>query len=122
MENFLKNKSVVVAGGSSGMGLALARKAAAAGASLHIIGRSEEKLAVAKAVLGAAFTGHIADIAVESEVASVASQFQMSTTSSSQLRTLCLSLFHRLATRKSRRCWAQSFGAPFTSCAIFKAV
>ncbi|REG51041.1 short subunit dehydrogenase [Paraburkholderia sp. BL6669N2] len=50
MENFLKNKSVVVAGGSSGMGLALARKAAAAGASLHIVGRSEEKLAAAKAV------------------------------------------------------------------------
>lgn len=70
-QSFL-NKIIVIAGGSSGIGLALASKAVAAGGRVHLIGRSAEKLATAKADLGDNVTTHRADIGVEAEVAAVA--------------------------------------------------
>ncbi len=47
----LKNKTVVVIGGSSGIGLATAQMATAEGASVVITGRSEERLEAARATL-----------------------------------------------------------------------
>jgi NAD(P)-dependent dehydrogenase (short-subunit alcohol dehydrogenase family) len=48
-----KRERVVVIGGSSGMGLEVARKLLAAGAEVMIAGRSGERLATARAALGA---------------------------------------------------------------------
>ena len=42
--NHYKNKSILITGGSSGIGLALARQLAAQGASVHILARSAERL------------------------------------------------------------------------------
>jgi NAD(P)-dependent dehydrogenase (short-subunit alcohol dehydrogenase family) len=50
---FLESKTVVVLGGSSGMGLATAKAAAAEGAKVVITGRSKEKLKAAQAELPA---------------------------------------------------------------------
>ncbi|MGA2567442.1 MAG: SDR family oxidoreductase [Pseudolabrys sp.] len=47
----LKGKRVVVVGGSAGMGLEVAKQAAAAGAEVIIASRTKERLAQAKAVL-----------------------------------------------------------------------
>lgn len=47
----LKSKTVVVLGGSSGMGLATAKAAAAEGAHVVITGRSREKLQAARSQL-----------------------------------------------------------------------
>lgn len=48
----LANKTIVVVGGSSGMGLATARAALAEGAKVVITGRSHERLQAAKTELG----------------------------------------------------------------------
>ena len=48
----MKNKLVVITGGSSGIGLALAERAAAAGATVLLVARNEEKLQAAAAELG----------------------------------------------------------------------
>ena len=42
--NTYNNKNILITGGSSGIGLALARQAAAQGASVHILARSAERL------------------------------------------------------------------------------
>src|SRR6202000_2349412 len=65
-------KTVVIAGGSSVMGLALARKAASAGASVHIVGRSAEKLTAAKVVIDGDVHTHVANIGVEADVTRLA--------------------------------------------------
>jgi NADP-dependent 3-hydroxy acid dehydrogenase YdfG len=49
---FLNNATVVILGGSSGMGLATAKAAEAEGARVVITGRSPERLQAARAVLG----------------------------------------------------------------------
>jgi NAD(P)-dependent dehydrogenase (short-subunit alcohol dehydrogenase family) len=49
---FLDNKRVLVVGGSSGIGLAIAARALAEGAEVTIASRSAEKLAAARAELG----------------------------------------------------------------------
>lgn len=72
MSQFLQGKTVVVAGGSSGIGLELVRKAVAAGAHVHVVGRSAEKLALVQANLGAGVTTHCADIGAETEVQAIA--------------------------------------------------
>lgn len=72
MSNSLTGKTVVIAGGSSGMGLALARKAASAGASVHIVGRSAEKLTAAKVVIDGDVHTHVANIGVEADVTRLA--------------------------------------------------
>lgn len=50
----LRNRHVLITGGSSGIGLALARRAAAAGARLSLLARDPAKLAAASAGLQAA--------------------------------------------------------------------
>jgi 3-dehydrosphinganine reductase len=55
-----KGKNVVIAGGSSGLGLALARRFAAEGATAILIARDEEKLELAKKeIIRAGGTAHI---------------------------------------------------------------
>lgn len=72
MERSLNGKSVLVAGGSSGMGRAVAARAAALGATVHIVGRSPERLAEAKAAIDGDVVTHRADISVESDIAALA--------------------------------------------------
>ena len=52
MSSALKNKTVVVIGGSSGMGLAVAEKSARSAARVVIASRSQEKLKAAAAQIG----------------------------------------------------------------------
>jgi NAD(P)-dependent dehydrogenase (short-subunit alcohol dehydrogenase family) len=49
----LEDRTVVIIGGGSGIGLEVARRAAAAGAKVHLGGRTPEKLAAAAAETGA---------------------------------------------------------------------
>lgn len=64
----LKNKNVVVIGGSSGMGLAVARQAAEAGANVTIGGRSEEKLKAAAVAIVRPITIKVMDLGEEASV------------------------------------------------------
>jgi len=68
----LDQKIIVIAGGSTGIGLELARQAVQAGAQVQLLGRSAEKLALAQAALGPQITTHCADIGVEAEVEALA--------------------------------------------------
>jgi len=54
MNSELKNQSVIVVGGTSGMGLAIARLAISRGASVTVASRSPEKVAAVATELGAA--------------------------------------------------------------------
>lgn len=74
MSQTLQGKVVVIAGGSSGMGLALAHQAVAAGAIVHILGRTEAKLTRANASLGGSVSTHRVDIGNEVEVKALTSQ------------------------------------------------
>jgi 3-oxoacyl-[acyl-carrier protein] reductase len=58
----LKGKSVLVTGGSKGIGLACARAFAAEGCKVHIASRSQEKLEQAARTLGADARIHVADL------------------------------------------------------------
>ncbi len=64
----LKDKRVVIIGGSSGMGLASARAAAAAGAYVLIAGRTKEKLHLAMEEIEGEVEGHTLDVTREDEV------------------------------------------------------
>ena len=57
----LQGKKVVVIGGSSGIGLAIARQAQTAGASLIIVGRTATKVSDATTTLGADAQGIVTD-------------------------------------------------------------
>ena len=59
----LKDKSLVVIGGTSGIGLSAAAAFIAAGAKVVIVGKDESKLTAAKASLGASAMGLSADAA-----------------------------------------------------------
>lgn len=62
----LSNKTAVITGGSSGIGLATAKKFVAEGATVYITGRREEELAKAQAEIGGdvvAVQGDIANLA-----------------------------------------------------------
>lgn len=74
MSHSLDGKSVLVAGGTSGAGLALAKAAAALGATVHLIGRSGEKLATAQALIGERAVAHQADIGDEAAVRALAAR------------------------------------------------
>jgi 3-dehydrosphinganine reductase len=69
----LRDQHVLITGGSSGIGLALARQSAAAGARVSLIARDPVKLAAAQAAVSAAAGGAArvftvsADVAVERE-------------------------------------------------------
>jgi 3-oxoacyl-[acyl-carrier protein] reductase len=58
----LQGKSVLITGGSKGIGLACARVFAAEGCRVHIASRSRERLDEAKKVLGSEATTHAADL------------------------------------------------------------
>ena len=64
----LQDASVVVIGGSSGIGLATATMARAAGARVTIVGRDEERLAAARAQLGGDARDFALDVADEAAV------------------------------------------------------
>jgi NAD(P)-dependent dehydrogenase (short-subunit alcohol dehydrogenase family) len=66
----LQNQTVIIFGGSSGIGFATAKLAIAKGAKVMIVGRSEEKLEQAAQALGQAQIA-VADIANETNVHNV---------------------------------------------------
>ena len=59
----LENQRVVIVGGSSGIGLAAARRLVAAAAKVIVVGRSAEKLAAAQEALGGFAVTRSADLA-----------------------------------------------------------
>ena len=64
-EDTLRGKSILVTGGGSGLGLAMARQFASVGANIAICGRREEKLREAQASLqefGTKIVYHSADV------------------------------------------------------------
>lgn len=68
MTSSLENKKIVVIGGSSGMGLAVAKAVAAEGAKLIVASRSESKLDRAKAEIGGQTEAYQLDISSEEAV------------------------------------------------------
>ena len=64
----LRDQHVLITGGSSGIGLELARQAAAAGAHVSLIARDPAKLALARAAVGGVTFSAVADVAVEAHV------------------------------------------------------
>ncbi len=64
----LQNQRVVLLGGTSGIGLATAQAALAAGASVVVVSSRSQRVADALAVLGERAEGHAADLADEAAV------------------------------------------------------
>jgi NAD(P)-dependent dehydrogenase (short-subunit alcohol dehydrogenase family) len=64
----IENESVVIIGGSSGMGLAIAKEAADAGAAVIIAGRSQGKLDQASRVIAGDVASYIVDLSEEGSV------------------------------------------------------
>lgn len=64
----IENESVVIIGGSSGMGLAIAKEAADAGAAVTIAGRSQSKLDEASRAIAGDVTTCIVDLSDEGSV------------------------------------------------------
>ena len=62
----------VVTGATSGIGLEIARQASAAGADVHIVSRSADKLAAVRDSLGERITTHTADLSLMAQVDEVA--------------------------------------------------
>ena len=62
MDLRLKDKSVLITGGSKGIGLATAKALAAEGCRVRIASRSRERLEEAKKLLGGQATTHAADL------------------------------------------------------------
>jgi len=65
----LQTKKIVVLGGSSGIGLAVAQAAAREGANLTIVSSNPGKLETARQTLPAGTAGEVADLAVEMQSA-----------------------------------------------------
>ncbi|MCB2145007.1 MAG: SDR family oxidoreductase [Deltaproteobacteria bacterium] len=68
MKHALKDKTVVVIGGSSGMGLAVAKKSLLSGARVVIASRSRDKLKAAAAQIGGDVHWQVADTTDEASV------------------------------------------------------
>jgi 3-dehydrosphinganine reductase len=64
----LRDQHVLITGGSSGIGLALARQAVAAGARVSLIARDPIKLARARAAVGGSTFVAAADVAIENQL------------------------------------------------------
>lgn len=64
----LADKTIILLGGSSGIGLAVARAALAEGARVHIGSSHAEKVAAACETLGSGASGHVVDLASEASV------------------------------------------------------
>jgi len=64
----IENESAVIIGGSSGMGLAIAKEAADAGAAVIIAGRSQNKLDDARRAISGDVITHIVDLSDEGSV------------------------------------------------------
>lgn len=64
----IENESVVIIGGSSGMGLAIAKEAADAGAAVIIAGRSQSRLDDARRTISGDVTVHIVDVSDEKSI------------------------------------------------------
>jgi len=69
-KNMLKDKKIVIIGGSSGIGLESAKQLIAEGAEVIIASRSEDKLRNAKEQLGAKAIAYILDTTQEQQVVS----------------------------------------------------
>lgn len=67
----LDKQQVIVFGGSSGIGLATARRALAEGASLALVGTSQERLDAAAAALDTTVRTHVCDVRDEGAVEQV---------------------------------------------------
>ena len=67
----LRGRRVVVIGGSSGIGLGIARACESAGASLVIASRSEEKLAEARSRIGGEVETYRVDLTDEQAIATM---------------------------------------------------
>lgn len=68
----LRNKTAVVTGGGSGLGLACARRFVAEGARVLLCGRDERRLATAAADLGDAAMTRVADVRSRQDMAALA--------------------------------------------------
>ncbi|MHA2939682.1 SDR family oxidoreductase [Vibrio sp. RC27] len=64
----MKGKHVVIVGGSSGIGLALAKQVVDLGGKVTIASRSEEKLQLAAESIGSSISTHVLDASNETEV------------------------------------------------------
>ncbi len=64
----MKDQRVLIIGGSSGIGEAIARRAISLGANVAIASHTEEKLAAAKVALGAGLRTELVNVAKEDEV------------------------------------------------------
>ena len=116
-----QGQKIVVIGGSSGMGLATAKMAAAEGASVVIASRSEEKLQVAKSQIQGkveTFTVNVIDEGSVRALFNKVGEFNHLTTPGSEA---AMGKFLALDTRKARaafdsKFWGQylaaKFGAP----------
>ncbi|TJW77853.1 MAG: SDR family NAD(P)-dependent oxidoreductase, partial [Mesorhizobium sp.] len=69
----MDNRKILIVGGSSGMGLALARRCLDEGAAVTVAGRGEAKLGAARDELGrpAALETAVVDVSREAEVAAL---------------------------------------------------
>lgn len=69
MEEFLKNKTVLISGASRGIGAAIATLAVQAGAKLILCARSEESLNTIKSRIGQAIAGTLTvDFAIQNDI------------------------------------------------------
>lgn len=64
----MKNKKILIIGGSSGIGEGIARRCLSLGATVAIASHTEEKLAAVRAALGAGLRTELVDVAEEEQV------------------------------------------------------
>lgn len=72
----LKNKHVVITGGSDGLGLSLAKAFAKKGAILHLIARTEEKLESATKDIEGEVHAYVTDVSDYAQLESVANKIE----------------------------------------------
>jgi len=70
----LKNKTVVITGGSDGLGFSLAKAFVAKGSKVCVLGRTKSKIDTAVKKLGEKATGYVADVSNLAEVQKVANK------------------------------------------------